>query len=222
MIEANINVQTLFAVPLAVVRFSGAEALNDQLKGLFLEREKAGEEYRSRKHADTQRGDIFESRLNLFSWPDEPVKELAGHCHDALVRLVASLNQYDDKHLEQLNFEYHSWFHITRAGGYQGLHNHPNASWSGIYCIDPGDDDPDRPDSGMVRFHDPRSGVAMYLDLGNRDLAAPYFMGTLNVCHEAGKLLLFPSYLTHEVFAYIGQRPRIVVAFNCWLRPERS
>ena len=101
-----------------------AAALNEQLKELFFEREKAGEEYRSHKHADTQRGNIFESKLNLFSWPDEPVKVLAGHCHDSLVKLVAGLNQYDDKQLEQFRFEYHSWFHITRTGGYQGLHDH--------------------------------------------------------------------------------------------------
>lgn len=220
MVDVKINVEPLFAVPFAEVRLDGVDELNTELKELFLEREKAGEEFRSRKHADTQRGDIFESKLNLFAWPDEPIKALAGHCHDALVQLVAGLNQFEDHYLEQMRFDYHSWFHITRSGGYQGLHNHPNASWSGIYCIDPGDELLDRPDSGMVRFHDPRGSVSMYGDPGNRDLIAPYFMGTVNVRHEPGKLLLFPSYVTHEVFAYVGERPRIVVAFNCWLTRE--
>jgi hypothetical protein len=33
--------------------------------------------------------------------------------------------------------------------------------------------------------------------------------------HSAGRLILFPSYVMHEIFAYQGDRPRIVIAFNC-------
>ena len=36
-----------------------------------------------------------------------------------------------------------SWFHVTRRGGFFALHNHPNASWSGVYCVDPGKNDAD-------------------------------------------------------------------------------
>lgn len=223
MPNARISVQPIFATPFAEVRFDDAPTLNVELAALFLERAAAGERYRSRRHADTQRGDLFESRLNLFSWEDVPVRRLAAHCHDALAQLVARLNGYDEAQVGALRFEYHSWFHITRAGGYQGVHNHPNASWSGIYCVDPGDTVEGRPDSGMVRFHDPRAASTMYLDAGNRQLAAPFFTGCLNISHEAGKLLLFPSYVSHEIFAYVGKRPRIVVAFNCWVRaaPQR-
>ena len=42
----------------------------------------------------------------------------------------------------------------------------------------------------------------------------PVHYGSYQVKHEVGKLLIFPSYLTHEIFPYIGDRPRIVVAFN--------
>jgi hypothetical protein len=27
--------------------------------------------------------------------------------------------------------------------------------------------------------------------------------------------VIFPSFLMHEIFVYRGERPRIVVAFNC-------
>jgi hypothetical protein len=26
---------------------------------------------------------------------------------------------------------------------------------------------------------------------------------------------MFPSHLNHEIFPYLGERPRIVIAFNC-------
>jgi uncharacterized protein (TIGR02466 family) len=106
---------------------------------------------------------------------------------------------------------------VTRRHGYQGQHNHPNASWSGIFCVDPGEEVPDRPDSGLVRFHDPRTHIDMYSDAGNRHLQPPWTMGTLDWRHRRGQLLLFPSYLRHEIYPYEGERPRIVVAFNCWI-----
>ena len=47
------------------------------------------------------------------------------------------------------------WFHVTRRGGFFGLHNHPMASWSGVYCVEPGRHDADKPDSGMLTFLNP-------------------------------------------------------------------
>lgn len=216
----SIQIESCFAVPLAALQLPGVD--RDALQALFLERERAGETWRSRKHADTQHGALFESRFDLFGWPEPAVKALAHACHGALSQLVQGLNRYSDDDLSRLKFEYHAWYHITRRGGYQGLHDHPNASWSGIYCVEPGDDVPGRPDSGQVRFHDPRGSTVMYRDPGNENLRPPYFTGTLNLRHEAGRLLLFPSYLRHEIFPYQGERPRIVVAFNCWIRRQRE
>ena len=38
--------------------------------------------------------------------------------------------------------------------------------------------------------------------------------------HQAGQLVIFPSWLMHEVLPYLGERERIVVAFNAWIRAE--
>ncbi|RMH47675.1 MAG: hypothetical protein D6694_01625, partial [Gammaproteobacteria bacterium] len=37
-----------------------------------------------------------------------------------------------------------------------------------------------------------------------------------------GDLLLMPSYVPQEHFAYLGQRPRILVGFRAWIRDERT
>ena len=95
---------------------------------------------------------------------------------------------------------------------------HPNASWSGIYCVDPGDEVPGSPESGAVRFHDPRSFASYYSDAGNQRLKDPVRHGGYQFSHSPGGLMIFPSYLQHEIFTYLGERPRIVVAFNCWIR----
>ncbi len=217
MTSHSFKLDYVFAVPIAQIRMADPAPLTKRLAALFLEKEAEGDKYRDAKRRDTQHGELFESRFNLFNWGDAPVTELAHYCHAALNELLLNISDYEPQDLQQLKFEYHSWFHITRKGGFQGLHYHQNASWSGIFCVDPGDELEDKPHSGLVRFHDPRGASYYYEDAGNRRLKSPANHGTIDVIHEPGKLLLFPSYITHEIYPYEGERPRIVVAFNCWI-----
>lgn len=216
MTDAKLNLAYLFASPLAELRMPEHEDLCTQLRELFLTRAAEGDEFRNAIRRPTQLGPLFESKFDLFAWPEDCVRQLAAFCHQALATLVASLSNYSPEDLNALRFDYHAWFHITEHGGHQGLHNHQNASWSGIFCVDPGDTVPNRPDSGQVRFHDARGAANMHMDPANQHLQGPAHIGAQNVTHEAGKLLLFPSYLHHEIFPYLGERPRIVVAFNSW------
>lgn len=211
------EIENFFAVPIGRVTFPDHEPLCEELSRLFLEKAGQGDRFRHQKHIDTMHGELFESRFDLFRWPDEPIRVLAGLCHQAVAQHVQQTNSYDEAEMEMLRFDYHAWFHVTRKHGYQGLHNHPGASWSGIFCVDPGEEVPGRPDSGMVRFHDPRTHIDMYSDAGNRNLKTPWSMGSVNWHHRRGQLVLFPSYLRHEVYPYVGDRPRIVAAFNCWI-----
>ena len=215
--DRSLEISSFFAVPIARVVMPDHESLCDELERLFLEKESAGEAFRHQKRIDTMHGELFESRFDLFRWPDPPVRSLTAWCHNRLASLVQDLNRYDDAEMDLLRFDYHAWFHITRRHGYQGQHNHPNASWSGIFCVHPGDPVPDRPDSGLVRFHDPRTHIDMYSDAGNRNLRLPFAAGSCDWRHRRGQLVIFPSYLRHEIYPYLGERPRIVVAFNCWI-----
>jgi len=217
MSDRSLDITSFFAVPIARVVMPDHESLCDELEQLFLEKESAGETFRHQKRIDTMHGDLFESRFDLFRWADPPIRMLTAWCHNRLASLVQELNRYDDAEMNLLRFDYHAWFHITRKHGYQGQHNHPNASWSGIFCVHPGDPVPDRPDSGLVRFHDPRTHIDMYSDAGNRHLRLPFSAGSCDWRHRRGQLVIFPSYLRHEIYPYVGERPRIVVAFNCWI-----
>ncbi|MGH8496476.1 MAG: TIGR02466 family protein [Gammaproteobacteria bacterium] len=211
----------IFAVPFAELRLENPEPLARELTELFLRKEAAGDAFRNEVRRDTQHG-LFESRFDLFQWRDPPVRQLTKFCHTGVASVLRGVSDYSDAEFNALRFDYHAWFHVTRRGGYQGVHNHPNATWSGIYCVDPGDGLPDRPGSGAVRFHDPRGFADQYMDAGNERLKVSMRHGGFEIHHEVGKLLIFPSYLKHEVFPYEGERPRIVVAFNCWIRTKDS
>ncbi len=211
------RVGQLFAVPMVEFQLEKREPLLSDLRALFLEAEKQGDKYQNETRRDTQHGELFESRFDLFRWSEPPAQALAKFCHTALASALKELSDYSAEEFARLRFDYHAWFHVTRKGGYQGTHNHANASWSGIFCVDPGDPVAERPESGAVRFHDPRSGSNYYMDAGNSRLKLGYRHGGYQIQHEAGRLLIFPSYVLHEVFPYMGERPRIVVAFNCWI-----
>src|SRR3546814_11488253 len=77
---------------------------------------------------------LCESTFRLFDWPERCVTQLRDFCWSSLYGLVGELNGYDDDFLRRLHINADAWFHITRNGGYFGLHNHPMASWSGVYC----------------------------------------------------------------------------------------
>ena len=224
MAALNIQIQPAFAVPLVTTVLPQPEALNAQLRALFLARESEGERYRKQDKTPTHQVNIFESEFNLFAWPDPPVQQLRGFCLAALSQAVMQLNEFSPQQqqaLSSLKLMVDCWFHVTRFGGYIANHMHPMASWSGVYCVDPGDTPPERPDSGSLVFTDPNPAFGAYRDPGNVRLRAPYSAGNLVYKQKAGDLLLFPSHLPHETAPFFGRGERITVAFNCaFVRPE--
>lgn len=213
MSTINASINPMYAVPLMNCVLPGQALLNADLKRLFLDLEAEGDKHRDHELRDTQVG-IFESNFYLHKRPEPCVAILFGHIKQAIFSLIQGINAYDDAQMSNIHLDMHSWFHITRAGGFQSSHRHPNASWSAIYCVDPGDSND--PQSGIVRFHDPKSDSMMYMDPANANLQMPYRLGAFQLTHKAGQMVVFPSYLAHEVFPYTGQRPRIVVALNAW------
>jgi uncharacterized protein (TIGR02466 family) len=210
----QLQISPLFAVPFGTIQMADADALCDELRQLFLASQT--DEVRDGVRRDTQVG-IFESRFNLHTWPQQPVQRMFAFIHGTLAQAIQQLNQYTPEDYARLRFHYHSWFHVTQPGGHQGVHNHPMASWSGIFCVDPGDSPAERPTSGVVRFVDPKTPADMFTDPGNYNLQGVYKTGGWQLTHRRGQLVLFPSYVLHEVFPYQGTRERIVVAFNAWL-----
>ena len=215
---SQLQIQYMFATPMAAISYENAATLNPRLKARILAMEAEGDKHRDQEKRNTQGGPLFESHFDLFNLPDPEFREVGAFCHKALSSVVVQLSTMDEATFRGLSFQYDAWFHVSRNGAFQGLHNHQNASWSGIYCVDPGDAVAEQPMSGRVRFHDPRPNILMYADAGNQQLNDSIKFASMDITHEAGRLTIFPSYLMHEIFPYFGERPRIVIAFNCSIR----
>jgi len=211
-----IQVQPFFAVPFGFAQFPDCARLNAELRALFLEREAGGATYANPRPLTQRNRQVFESNFELFRLNESPVQQLKQFCWNSLLGMIKQLNQYDDAMMRRLLIYNDSWFHVTRRGGYFGIHNHAMASWSGVYCVSPGQHDADKPDSGLLSFVNPATTSSMYLDVANANQCMPFGYGTQNINFEAGQLVLFPSWLLHDVKPYQGEGERITVAFNCW------
>lgn len=110
------------------------------------------------------------------------------------------------------------WTNMLETGGNQTLHAHANSFISGIFYLTPS-----HPASNTV-FVRPPGGYDFSFRHHTRSAAVgPYNAGKYMVPEvEAGDLVLFPSYLYHEVPRNQGDQ-RITIAFNaipdhldCW------
>lgn len=209
------QITALFATPVGFSRHPDPGPLNTDLRELFLAREREGARWANPSPYTQRNAELFESHFDLFKWPEPCVQQLKQFCWTELTQLVATINRYDAATMGRTRLHADAWFHVTRRGGYFGIHNHPMASWSGVYCVAGGQHDPDRPDSGQLCFLNPAIMNTMYVDVATAQLAAPYGYGSRHFTLQAGDLVLFPSWLLHEVKPFWGTGERITVAFNC-------
>ena len=207
---------TMFAVPFGVTSHPGHEQLNPRLKEVIfdLERRNAA----NPRPLTPRNAALFESDFNFFRVENEAVHELRTFCWEQLLSLIGRLNSYDLPTLQRLQIFNSCWFHVTRQGGFFGVHNHPNASWSGVYCVDPGRGDPNKPENGLLTFLNPTALTAMYMDPGMYNMRLPFGHQEPRLRLEAGQLILFPSWVLHHVTPFEGEGERITVAFNCWFK----
>jgi uncharacterized protein (TIGR02466 family) len=211
------NFASAFATPMVETMLADSGALNQRLRDRFLAWERDTSRKRTSVPTAVTKYAVYESDFSLFSNPEPEIQQLASFCLNCTGYVIAQLNGYSQKEMANLRIYQHSWFHITRREGYTSEHNHPMASWSGVYCVDPGEH-VDRPNNGALRFLESRGTAGMYLDPGNSRWRPPYGFGTLAYQLVPGQLILFPSYLHHEVAPYYVERERITVAFNAWVR----
>lgn len=209
------EIVNMFAVPFTFGRHPEPQRLNTALKRYIHLQENSGAAANPRP-LTRRNAAVFESHFNLFRDNEPAVQELKVFCWNQLLGTIGHLNGYDAPTLRRLQIYNDCWFHVTRRGGFFGLHNHPNASWSGVYCVDPGRHDPDKKDSGQLTFVNPTILSALHIDAGNANMKLPYGYQIATVSLEAGQLVIFPSWVLHDVKPFEGEGERITIAFNCW------
>ena len=214
-----IQVIPAFAAPMISAQMEDCAALNAELRELFLARAAEGDKYRNKTPFVYRNDALFESNFRLFDWPHDSIRKLRDFCWGALYKSIGELNGYDAEFLRRLHIAYEAWFHITRKGGFFGAHNHAMHSWSGVYCVCQEGDDPES-DSGKLTFINPFATNTMYIDMASAKLKPPFHSGHRLIRLTPGQLVIFPSWMLHEVMPYDGDGVRITVAFNARFKLE--
>lgn len=206
----------MFATPFMTLDLPNAVATNQELTRFFQSLVAEGAKHRNATIHNYDHETLFESNFDLFDYDNPAVQFIKRFMFDGVRWVTGRLNGFNHDQLDAVKLYADAWFHITEKTGYFVAHNHPMASWSAVYCVDDGGYPDDHPDSGVLRFHDPRPHANTYIDNANSRISGGFGCGSYNLKLRSGQLVVFPSYLIHEVAPYMGDRKRITIAANFW------
>lgn len=219
MSNIRVTPRVCFASPVLEGMVEKSQELNNALKSRFLTLEKSG--YKNKTKINTTLGDIYDSPGDLFSQVKYPeVMAIRKLMNGVLTSWILETSTFTVEDLEKnYKFEFESWFHITRYGGAKSLHNHGQCSWSMVYYVDAGDEPTKEfSKSGFLQLYDPRNIRQNPEDFGYMRMKPLYDYGGFSIKPKAGKFVIFPGYLDHEVVTYFGRSERIMIALNCMIR----
>jgi uncharacterized protein (TIGR02466 family) len=203
----------LFATPLVTFEVPEAPALNADLRRVIEQREQSQP---TTRHSN-QGG--WQSSWDMERWGGVPAIKLL-----AIGRNLANRVTTDRKGNVgngpypgyAVTWTANMWANVNRNGHGNEFHSHPGAFWSGVYYVDDGGIAEDDSLGGELEFMDPRGPLpAMFAP--HLAVAMPGGLGagaTERVQPKAGRLVMFPSWLMHQVRPYHGGATRISIAFN--------
>src|SRR5262245_45853569 len=211
------EITPLFATPLVTFSVPGAAVLNAELRRVIAEREQ--------NHQSTQHSNLggWQSSWDMDRWGGAPAVKLL-----AIGRNVANRMTTDRAgnvgggpypgHFA-VTWIANMWANVNRSGQANEFHSHPGAFWSGVYYVDDGGIAADPSLGGELEFMDPR-GPLPAVAAPHLAIAMPGGLtagATERIVPRAGRLVMFPGWVMHQVRLYHGTAERISIAFNLTL-----
>jgi uncharacterized protein (TIGR02466 family) len=99
------------------------------------------------------------------------------------------------------------WVNLLKSSGHHSGHVHPHSVISGTFYVEVSKG------SGAIRFEDPRSALMMAAPPRQKD-APEELQPFVSVEPRSGLLLMWESWLRHEVLAGAGKGDRLSISFN--------
>jgi len=178
----------------------GHEQINPQLKALIYEKMKSSEGTSKSNEGG------WHSEEDLLKWDGPAIAQLQNWIIETFQDITEAIS--DGRHYEG-KLKLNAWANVNRSGDYNASHTHPACVWSGVYYVDAGvPKGGQRKKAGALEFMDPRAGTEMMTVPG---LA---FGKSKTQKARTGDIVVFPSWLRHQVYPYEGTGDRISIAFN--------
>jgi len=188
------EITQIFPTVLMRQRLDDVAPLNDRLREIILDVESRD------PGVSASNVGAWHSRADLHEWDHPEVATLMAAIYAAGREMTAAALPPGAAGTVRVRLYGGCWANVLRDGGYNRIHNHPGAVWSGCYYVATGRAAPEPTQNGWIEFQDPRPGNLH----GGKEAVKP----------EAGVLLMFPSWLNHFVNPFRGEGERISIAFN--------
>lgn len=140
-----------------------------------------------------------------------PAAVFGGIIADAVAAYMRRLREASPGHpyVERLPARWNlaTWAVVLRSQGHQGPHFHPDGYISGVYYVSLPPD---------IAAGDAGNGHAGWIEFGRTaDSIGGKAEPILQLVRpEEGLMLLFPSYMYHRTIPFVGEAPRISIAFD--------
>ena len=208
--RVEIAVKGLFATPVAAVEVPGASELNAALEPSILRRR--GET----PSVQASNAGGWHSDRDILAWGGEAVTTVLDVAKGVATQMTADRSGAPIRPAWTVQ----AWANVNGPGDGNICHYHPGSFWSGTYYVADGGCGSDTALGGEFEMLDPRGpGPGMYapaLKFAGEDGLSAGSGETIRP--RPGLLLLFPSWLFHQVRPYRGTGLRISVAFNLGVR----
>jgi len=140
----------------------------------------------------------WQSESNIYEYPT--FKPLFEKLQPKVEKAAKEYTGNSESSVELIN----AWINVSRAGNYNRMHSHPGCNFSAVFYLTAPDEKATikfvRPDFNLI------SGYEIY-----------GFSNSVNVVDHVAvpkKLLIFPSWIPHEVEINNSNNPRISIAVN--------
>ena len=198
------NIQSLFVTRLYRAELLRAQSLNDALAKTCLSiaaEDRAGQRW-SREHG-------YKGYTSYASLDDLPTRA------SVFAELAAHLNTHVRRFAKTLDLEMGGrrvvpdsiWINVMEQGGVHSAHIHPHAVISGTYYVSV------PKGAAAIRFEDPRLPMMMAAP-PKKENAARDNRSFVTVAPKPGTVLLWESFLRHDVPPNNARGKRISISFN--------
>jgi uncharacterized protein (TIGR02466 family) len=147
----------------------------------------------------------WHSEPDLFNRPEASFRTLCEAIRECVLAVTRNCAPNFDFDRQVLFCD--GWININAKGAYNTPHRHTGFLWSGTYYVQVPKTDTER--SGSIEFIDPRSRNDLH-SIRESDLFATKLVHR----PQAGRLVIFPSYLLHWVYPNEEAQERVSIAFN--------
>jgi uncharacterized protein (TIGR02466 family) len=195
-------IRSLFATLLYEREIADGEllsALAQSIRAIAAD-DRAGRRW-SKKHGYA--GYTSYASLNDLPKRDPDFRELARRL-TVHARTFAELSAFDSERKPKLDS---LWVNLLRGGGHHAAHIHPHSIISGTFYVEA------PAGSGAIRFEDPRLPLMMAAPT-RRELAPEELRPFVKVEPRGGLLLMWESWLRHDVLPGTGRGERLSISFN--------